>query len=389
MAEPENHEDRLFDQNLRLLAHYVDCPEPTQAQMARWKQETDTNGDRAYDDARSPGGPFRFIKRRRMLTLATSALAAGIALVVFLVTPHGATVEAGIILHSLRQTLLDGFEMTFERIGEDGVYVDGRLAVTLRPRVGTSRFHDGRDDPSLLEVGSLFAEARLRGEETSEAKAGLDLQATLALCDSTQWAYLKTSGLPNWTIEDEPLAWAIVGLTSNGLLIDLGDSPLLPELRDASGAELDSRSVKASSRPVTDPAQLIKDFLVGRAGADQIDHVLALIAQTARDVDLREIEPGLHVLRVGRFNLSALGTDGAVKLADMTLEVRYRQGRGIESAVLEHLGAYDGLLRLTPLNDGLDPVLFDKRAAVRSRLTTVWDVSAIKPLLQLVYDRMN
>ena len=385
MAERDNQEDRQFDQNLRLFTGHLECPEPTLLQEARWKQPPVMKTETDTEPTRIAGGT-RFLRRHRLFTLITSAFAAGIALAVFLITPHGATVEAGIILRSLRQTLLDGFEMSLERIGEEGVYVDGRLVVTLRPRNGAERSLGERLEPSELEVASLYAEARLQGDPADESKAGLDLQAILALCDTTQWAYLKTSGLPNWPLEDKPLAWAIVGVTSGGLLIDLGNSPFLEELRAADRHVAGDSVGMPSARYNSDPAQLIKDFLVGRAGTEQIDHALALIAQTARDIELREVEPGLHVLHVGRFKLDSLAADGAAKLADMTLEVRYRQGQGIESAVLEHLGAYDGALRLTPVKADIDPVLFHKESAIQSRPLTVLDISAVKPLLERIFN---
>lgn len=383
VSDCDNERDRMFDRNLREFGRRVGIPEPTRGQQSRW-QAAPSAATMRTADVPCGAGVLRSGGRRRTLALFSSALAAGIALAVFLVTPRGATVEAGTILRSLRQTLLDGFEINFKGIGENGVFADGRLAVALRPRSGTSAAHMGVDPSALaeFEVESLYAEVNLRGDLADAGKSGLDWQAILALGDGAQWAYIRAHGLPNWTFKDQPLACTIVGLTSNGLLVDFGERRLLKELRERERVARASDQVQTASQVRGGAARLVKDFLVGRAGAEQIDHVLALIAQTAREIQLREVEPGLYILRVSRFNLDSLASGEAEKLAAMTLEVRYRQGQGIESALLEHLGQYDGTLRLAPLADGIEPLVLAKRQELSSGPVTVWDVSAIQPLLE-------
>jgi len=313
------------------------------------------------------------------------SVAAAVVLATMLITPGGSMVEAGVILKSLRLTLLDGFQVTFENIGDDGVFVDGTLMVTLRPAGDAGRGAAGRVEPSLLEVESAYARMRLQGDPADERKAGLDLQGVAALSDSSQWAYLKMSGFPQWTIQDRPLTQALIGMTSCGFLLDLGD------MRDVLNADAAPQS--ASAREAMDyaepsgAAQLIKDFLIGRAGADQIDHILALIARTARDISLMETEPGLLVLRVREFNVEALDPQDAAQLKNMTLQVRYRAGSGIESAILEHIGKYDGAMRLAPIRGKLDDDLLDKRRIIQPGMTAVLDVSVIKPLLERLFNR--
>lgn len=400
MADQENREDRLADRNLRMIGQRLALPaDPTPLQQAAWKQTPTQPRIVQLDDHPSfPERGVRFVRRHRFLTIATSAVAASIVLAVLLVTPHGAIVEASIIFNSLRQTLLDGFQVTFENIGDDGVYVDGQVVVVLRPARGADPRVVGVMDPSDLEVESVYAEVHLRGDDSDEDKAGLDLQAILALSDESQWAYLKMAGLPNKTLEDEPLAWALVGLTGGGLLLDLdGMRDLLdPEAAEgieeaasgpARGADDVGRRAGRDAAGPNDIAQLVKDFLIGRAGAEQIDRMLVLIARTARDVSLAEVKPGLHVLTVREFKLDAVAADDAAQLADMTLEVTYREGSGIASAVLEHIGKYDGTLRLSPIDGYLDRSWFNKRNVIRPGVTTVWDMSSLKPMLKRVLDR--
>ena len=395
MADQENREDRLADRNLRMIGRRLTLPaDPTSRQQAAWKQgPTQSPGAERGEHSSFSTRGVRFVRRHRMLTVATSAIAAVIVLAVLLVTPRGATVEAGVILNNLRQTLLDGFQVTFERIGDEGVYVDGQVAVALRPVKGAARQARVAVDPSELEVESVYAEVRLQGDGSDENKAGLDLQVVLALSDESQWAYLRMTGLPDKTLEDEPLAWVLVGLTGGGLLLDLDGMRDLLDTRPANAPGIQSPAVKPGSRGGRDAAgqnymaQLVKDFLIGRAGAEQIDRMLVLIARTARDVSLAEVEPGWHVLNVREFKLDAIAADDAAQLADLTLEVTYREGSGIESAVLEHIGRYDGTLRLLPIDGRVDQSLFDKRDVIGRGATTVWDLSSLKPLLGHILGR--
>jgi hypothetical protein len=395
MSDHDHREDRLLDRNLQMIGGRLILPsDPTPRQQAAWKQASTSS------PSPQPDGPpslstrgVRFVRRHRLLTAATSAVAAGIVLAVLLVTPHGARVEASVILDTLRKTLLDGFQVTFERIGDEGVYVDGQVAVALRP-AGTAIQHARRAvDPSTLEVESIYAEVRVRGDESDENKAGLDLQAVLALNDETQWAYLKMRGLPDKTLADEPLGWVLVGLTGSGLLLDFDGVRSLLDTRLTAAPAVAPTTLNAPSRvghaaaAQNSIAQLVKDFLIGRAGADQIDRVLMLIAQTARDVRLAESEPGLHVLTVREFRLDALAAEDAAQLADMTLEVTYREGSGIESATLEHIGPYDGVLWLSPISCGVDERRFDQRNVIQPGVTTVWDLSSLRLLLERSFSR--
>jgi hypothetical protein len=387
MADQRSREDRLADRNLRMIGRRLTLPaEPTRRQQLAWRQGVASPPLAASRrHASFPARGARFVRRHRRVTVATSAIAAAIVLAVLLVTPRGARVEAGVILNSLRRTLLDGFRVTFERIGDEGVYVDGQVAVALRPACGGARRTPGAVDPSELEVGSVYAEIRLRGDERDAHRAGLDLHAVLALSDRSQWAYLRMTGLPARTLEDEPLAWVLVGLTGGGLLLDLdGMRELLEPEAAALGRPRAAAADRRRGRETADPddiAQLVKDFLVGRAGAEQIDRMLVLIAQTARDVRLTETAPGLHVLEVREFKLDTLAADDAARLADLTLRVAYRVGRGIEYAELEHIGRYDGTLRLAPIDGCIDPGLADKRGVIRRGAAAVWDLSALRPLL--------
>lgn len=393
MADQTNHEDRLADRNLRMIGRRLQLPaDPTPRQQAAWKQTS--AAPRAVEHLHHPSIPergVRFMRRHRFLTAATSAVAASIVLAVLLATPRGAVVEARTIFNSLRQTLFDGFEITFQNIGVKGVLIDGKVVVALRAAKKTGAATGAPTDPPRLEVESLYAEVRVRGEESDQQRAGLDLQAVLALDSQTQWAYVKMPGIPANILEEEPMAWLLVSLASRGLLLDLDGIPDLLDFNDGGSIALQMpTSPKADYEPAwgtggeNDLQELFMDLLYGRAGGEQIGRLVTLLAQTARDVRVVEIEPGVHVLTARDFTLEACDVDAdeAAVLARLVLKIAYREGGGIDWVVVKNLGAYEGAVRLSPLGAEINPTLFDKARLIEPGATTVWDLSSVQTMLK-------
>ncbi len=390
MADQTNHEDRLADRNLRMIGQRLQLPaDPTERQQAAWKRASEA--PRAVERPVHPSIPergARFVRRHRFLAAATSAVAAAIVLAVLLATPRGAVVEAHTIFNSLRQTLLDGFQITLEKIGDEGVWVDGKVLVALQAAKGMDATTGVPADPSRLGIESVYAEVRVRGDGLHPKTAGLDLQAVLALHDGVEWVYVKIGGLPNELLEESPTACMFVSLAGGGLLLDVdGVRDLLDADRLGLQAAAARRADRGPARPVNDEddlSELYTDFLYGRAGGQQIDRVVTLLAESARDVAVAEVEPGLHVLTARDFTLEAGSADAkeVATLARIVLEVAYRKGRGIEWVVVRNVGAYDGTLRLAPIGDRLDPALFDKGRLIEPGVTTVVDLSGLQPMLE-------
>jgi hypothetical protein len=416
MTDQDNHEDRLADQNLRLIGRHLKLPpDPTQRQQSAWKKTTDVA--RPADHTAGPPLSQRgasFMKRHRSLTLATSAAAATIVIAVLFSTPRGAVVEASTIFNSLRQTLLDGFQLTLSDIGEDGVRVDGEILVTLKPREDGGVQVSDQFDPALLQAESFYFDVSARADESSEELAGLDIQMTMALNEQNQWMYFKMLGLPEELLEQEPMAWAVVGMASSGVLIQMdglvGDwGEILyfesedDEATDPKGTATASISVKtepgddhqaltATAGGTFEPKlsltgdgeieRLLRDFLTGRATGEQIDEFYALIAEAAEDVSVDEDPDGRYVLTARDFKLDEADEEDAAMVGAMILQIVYREGTGIESASLENVGEYGGTLRLAPISGGIDASLFDQERVIEPGVTKVWDLSSLAPLIQ-------
>ena len=210
MADQNNHEDRLADRNLRMIGRRLALPEePTPQQQASWKQ--DPRVGRAHGPEQPSGRErrVRFARQRRFVALATSAMAAAVVLAVLLIAPQGSVVHASTILDSLRQALLNGFQIELRDLGRDGVHVDGRFVMTLKSPDGPLGA-GGVLEPTSLRYESLYSNVRLWTDNSRNDEAGLDLHATVALSERGQWAYFKTSKLPRKLLEERPLGVAAV-----------------------------------------------------------------------------------------------------------------------------------------------------------------------------------
>jgi hypothetical protein len=396
MADQDKHEDRLADRNLRMIGRLLQLPaDPTPRQRADWKRIPGPT--QSALDAEHPSAPHRsarFVRRHRLLTVATSAIAAAIILAVLLVMPGGAAVQASTILDSLRQTLLDGFRIELADLGQDGIHIDGRFIVTLKPSAEPGGQPVDAFDPARLGYDSFYSDVHLWTDDSRDEAAGLDVQVTVALSEQARWAYLKTSRLPQRLLKEEPLAWLLFGLTRTGVMFDLEGllgtfQALAPDATGTDQGGLRTMASKmASSLPgqqLTDRGevkQLFLDFVAGRATAEQINQVFSLIAEAARDASIVEVTPGLYLLTASDFKLEALDTDDAAMLADMRLEITYRAGSGLESAALTNLGQYAGTLRLSPPGGAADQNLFDRKRLVEPGVTRVCDLSVFRPLLE-------
>jgi hypothetical protein len=289
-----------------------------------------------------------------------------------------------------------------ESIGAEGILVDGQLAVVLELRDDVE--YETPDDFELagLVAQSVYIDMHVQADEQSEEMAGLDVQCTMALNEQTQWVYIKTLGLPQELLEEEPMSWMLVSMTGSGMLLQLDG--LIDDWNRVGGLELEDDdesavTVEIGGKPgvVSEPdldfqpnlsltddgeaEQLFWDFLTGRATGEQIDEAYKLLAEAARDVSVREEQPGLHVLTARDFNLEDADPDEIELVGDMTLVIVYREGSGIESAALENLGEYGGTLRLTPI-DQIDETLFDQQRVIEPGVTNVLNLSAFKPLIE-------
>lgn len=402
MADQRGHEDWWADRNLRMIGRRLPLPaDPTARQRACWKRtERVVRRAGTGEPLSFPERGVRFVRRHRLLTVMTTAAAAVIVLAVLLVTPRSAVVEASTIFGSLRQTLLDGFELTFEDIGQDGVHADGRLVVVFRSPAAEQASAAAHFDRSGPIAESLYLELHAWAVKSDSSFDRLDVRLAAALSDARQWVYVRTAALPERLLKERPLAWLLMGLTGGGAVLELdglwGDwnRPVTQggALCEPGEAEIpgdDATSAVGGSPGVGefpgwrltengDMERMFLDILTGRASGEQMKQVATLLAESAGDVGIAREEPGLWVLTAREFDMGSAGGGDLAMLAGMVLVVKYRDGRGIVAAALENLGEYGGTLRLAPLCGGADERLFDTARVVEPGVTRIWDLSGLK-----------
>ncbi|MFQ5492182.1 MAG: hypothetical protein ACE5GE_15810, partial [Phycisphaerae bacterium] len=296
------------------------------------------------------------MRQHRIITAAGagSALAACLALVVTLFVPHsGSTVEAATIFDSFKEAVGNAFDVSFENIGAEGIQVDGRVVIVFDPA-------DAQGTPFESSPQGVFVEAKVRaGDDADDDVAGLDVDATVSAVPNNEWAYVKLTGLPRAVAQEEPVAQIISQIARNGLLLDLdgllqkegfgmGAWNLSEHLLDVSGdADADRQTGEQGDGSGLDEEQLermLVRVLTGKATAQEFRGLVALLEEAATNVDVKETEPGLHVLSARGFDFQG-DAEAKELLGDMVLQVAYREGTGLSWVQIDHVGQLDGTIR--------------------------------------------
>lgn len=382
MNTPQDLQDRRMDENLRRIGRSVPLPaEPTPLQRKRWKV-----GAAPPSPATAHTAPVR-----AWLAAFATTIAASIAVYVMLTAFSGATtVEAGTILHSLRQRLLDGYQVTLENVGGEGLRIDGRFVVGAAPPQ-----HEALAAP-VGPYDALFLEARLRanGRHTPPL---VDLETAAALHSESQWLYLRLHGVSETLLERYPLAVPLAYLAQQGILVELdgvGETlgALLAALRPAWFAWPGPRPAApaaSDSAGSGDLELLLGDFLLGRADADQVDLLVRMMAQEAGSVTVSSPLRGRHVLVASGFAAPGEARqppgdrqppDG--RLDQLVLEIHYVENVGIEWAEIRNMGALRGRVRLAPGDPHELPGLLRRDRLLRDGRTTVLRLSQLAELLR-------
>lgn len=392
MMNPNDQSDERTDRNLRLLAEHLRLPlEPTDLQLARWKQ-----GDRRKRTSSLIRG-VQLMRKHRHATLAgAGALAATIALTTMLLFPFGGTpVEAKTIFTSLRQSLGNAFTVTFDDIGDDGVRVNGKLIAVYEKDAQTTV-------PFEAPVRALYLEADIQADETNRDVAGLNVEVRGSAVrePADAWVYVKLNQMPPKIIQEQPLAIIIQQFTQNGLLLELDtllEEDELQEVFEDLSIDLELQNdgakrsvnfgagIKANEEtpaPPVDPEaeleQLPLKILTGQLTQADIDQIVSLLEEEAITVTVVEQEPGFHVLTARDFPPEP----GEPWMVNMVLTIAYREGYGVPWASLQHVGPYDGNIRVEMTEVALDDKIFSSQQYYQDGVTKVIDVGAIKDLAE-------
>jgi len=347
------------------------------------------------------------MRNHRFMTLAGagSAVAATIAIwvVLFVPTPQ-TTVEAATIFASLRDAVGNAFDVRFENVGAEGIRVDGR-AVVVFDRT------EGKVTPFASEPKGVYVEARVRTDETAQEELlGLDLETAVGLVHGQEWVFVRINGLPQTVLNEQPMAGWLQQMARDGLLLDL-DGLMEGELSDQiiselhfgheeddadehhaeedahhtvivhahEGVAVHSHDDATPSERDVDTERLHASFqnmLTGKATAEDFEQLVSLIEQAATNVTVTETEPGLHVLTASGFTFED-DEEAAALMGNMALQIAYREEYGLAWAMLEHVGLYDGTIRLEMTEVTTDDELFNRERFMEDGKTRRFDVSQL------------
>lgn len=405
MAKQGDRGDQQIDRNLRRIAEHLDLPD-VPASLTNWKP------GRAACAAPVQHKKGNWIMRHaRFLTAAGSAVAAMIAIAMFIVLAPSSRVEAATILKSFRSTLLDGFQLSLTNIEEDGIHVDGQMVLVFQPGAAT--------DPDR-KLESLYVDAHIQADETNEDIPGVDMSTTVSFSEPSQWVYLKLNQVSDKLLEDEPVLDALSVYAEQGLFLrvdgiweklqgHLTNSTIHQLFGEAHDHALDKHNITISighestegekgvnvavqanaaadadaiEASLPEMHELARSLLLGTAGADEIEALMTFVEHAAKDVQVVEREPGLHVLTIRDFNVEGEDAEAAELTANLELAMAYREGQGIEWAEVRHIGASDGMVRINPADRAALAELSDMNRVIEPGTTTVLDLSSLMPLIE-------
>jgi len=418
-----NKNDRQLHENLHLLAGRLALPaEPTELQEAAWKQAS------ASERTAPGAGAQRRNRRVFAFLGAGSLLAASVAIALTISGLGGEKrVEAAAIFDSLRDAVSHAFSLRLTNVVQDGIHVDGRLlfAVPSEDDDGEAEDYDAPDAMyiELHATADENAEADIAGLDADisfAAAAGnqwLFLKLT-ALPEEFQSNTVATwlagiaangvmfdlTGLDD--LQSFHTASSATGDPADGEDSDEGEAPTRsisigigtgqPDQpsheqmehvhhglhlaigfdeesadHDAGGDNGDATDSSAhgellSGEDLNELHELLRDMVTGRMTSEQMSTVVTHLEGAAQDVQVSDLGSGNHSLVARNFNLAPLGLsdDEEAEIAEIGLEIRYRQDTGIQWVELQNVGEANGAVRFELLPDGIDPALLD-----RARLT--------------------
>lgn len=407
--------DDAFDQSLRRFANHIELPaEPTAEQQQAW--------------TRGKAPP----RRRRGLAWfgGGTAMAACLAIGAMLfINPAQPRVQAAMIFASMNEALSRAFRLTLNQIpdGHDGA-LNGEITVAFDPLNGGE------------ESDSVFCEGWQRSDVVAGEPPPIDVQFAFAGLPDEAWVYVKTAAIPEALVADSALKRLLVNWARGGVLIDLsglrkasadamaaangrngslkvirkkdalrevhklfghdpangklhleigmsaGSPPKEEENPPVAHPPIFSFSLKtgespdaeanASSAAVKDVNLLAAKLLHGRAGAADVRHLLEILQQSATQVTVEAREPGVHVMIARDFRVEDEWLQKWLT-PQTTYSITYREGHGVESAMVENIGQTGGSIRFETIDFAYDPATHGRPRYAKDGQTHVLDFAAL------------
>lgn len=399
MPDLDEHQDGLVDRNLRRIGRAVPLPaEPTATQRNHWKQPpAEPLAGSPTLQVRRPAHGGRFMRTKRVILPAGSAVAAAVILAVMFLTPtKHSEVNAKAIVASLRETVHQGFKITCENLGTEHELISGRMWVLFRQPFSIARLFAGESDVEL-ELGGIYGDLRMAFDEGAALAPGLAMHVALGLNPGDKWVYMQMDDVEPLVAEVGPPVLLFARLFRGGVLLDIGDvladEDLFgsPERIVDDAAQTAPHADKASlglgafeidltgSQTNDELAGLAHRFLTGELSPAQLDDLIAKIEEHAGKVEVVEVSPGLHVLTARGLKLDEeeVGDLPAGWAEAVVVEIAYREGIGAEWLRVSNCGPARGALKLEFV-DGFTPdVGLRREDFIVAGVTTVLDVGEL------------
>ncbi len=416
----DDRQDEQLDRNLQSIARHLELPqEPSPLQQARWRS------------AAAPEKGILGMKRQNFWRVlgAGGALAACITIVAVLA---GGTqrVNAAQIFAELRESIRRSLWIELEDVQTEGMTANGRMLIVFSEDV----VDNGASPTEADGVDASFFDMRVTADENHPDVPGLDLEIALAMVPENGWAFLQAHTLPANLFSEVPMAAFFAAPLQSGVLIDLesfggmdglnlsassntgpkakffirtgGDDENEETATQTEGSEEELETLfefsfqtnpEAGDDPTVDVANdvihesmfgsglgahadtpemqaaldahmaMVENFLSGRFSQEDMETFIGLIEDSAEVTTVTRLNSGAYLLTASGFELSGeLQAD-----VDMSLEVEYREGAGIDRIELINIGDGPGRMRLAFSEDDASNAVFDRtpyanRPGVRS-----------------------
>ncbi len=424
MIEQRNTQDAQLDQNLRAIGRSLFLPSRSAADSSSNTRDSrplsiGTANPRAAKTGRQSKGTW-IMQKPRVFAAFSTALAATIALCAFFIPSSPGSQALGMtstILRNFREAVHRGLSIELSNLSVEGVHVDGRLQLLFNKPITLAQLADDAA-PSDVEPEAVYADIRVRGDDSNDELAGLDAALTGTFAENNNWAFIQIAGLPDAVVREAPPVALATRFFARGMLLDLNGLEELKNLRgsmmddDADAVEVPADASRPSIGVSADPGggisihgsnhgaarasdpsaqadatdddlnleQLAQDFLTGKAGAERIAEVVEKTQQVFADVESKQTGPGQWVLIARNIKPEYLEGQDAAILARAALQIEYRQGEGILSAELAPIGKGDGRIRIGFV-DHVDAKLLDKQRFIDQGHQPV-DVSGLAKMFE-------
>lgn len=420
--------DRLIDENLREVMPRLDvAPTPNAQTVASWRTPA------PLTSLPIAGSPRR---SRARWWAAGSAVAATIAFTTALFTiTAGSSVQAGTIIDQLRQKRIRGVDISLNALSAEGVTVNGKIQMRSRESIRVDQLAE-RDPFGPEEFGAMHGTVSITTDQTARFPDA-SITAEAAFTDRSGWVYLHASDTTIQAAQQQaPQMAFMMQMLRSGLVLNIGaitpellqrigphDPPpgALDDLTDEQIASINNASEnfeKATGKPhkrlnaatdadgkrrvsVTlgmqandkgsapvirlDPGEgptgaAAMRLLNGTARRTELEQLIGFLKNTNQNATVKDLGAGKYMLTAELTDPANPPAAGTTR-RDATMTVMYEEQGGVQWAEITDLREATGSIRVTFVDNDIDPALLGYKRLVEPGVTGFIDLNAMLRLM--------